>query len=133
MRAVFPRMQSPLRSAAFGLVLVAGLLTVAGCSKAKSPPLQTSTSLPETNPPVAMNPHATSTPATKAAEPLATPTGEPDMPALNRALLRWVLANRRPPANFADFSATAGVPIPPPPAGKKYVIAKDMHIVLVNQ
>jgi hypothetical protein len=37
------------------------------------------------------------------------------------------------PANFDEFAATAGVPIPPPPAGKKYFLAKDMHIQLVNQ
>jgi hypothetical protein len=43
------------------------------------------------------------------------------------------MANHRVPANFDDFAATAGVVIPPPPAGKKYVIRKDMHIELVNQ
>jgi hypothetical protein len=59
--------------------------------------------------------------------------GQPDLPELNRAIRRWLMANHRVPANFDEFAATAGVPIPPPPAGKKYVLRKDMHIELVNQ
>ena len=58
---------------------------------------------------------------------------QPDLPELNRAMRRWLMANHRVPANFDEFAATAGVPIPPPPAGKKYVLRKDMHIELVNQ
>ena len=48
-------------------------------------------------------------------------------------MVRWLIANKRRPKDFEDFAATAGVPIPPPPAGKKYAIGKDMHIVLVNR
>ena len=73
------------------------------------------------------------TPAAAAA-PTVTPNGEPDLGELNRSLLRWVMANRRKPASFEDFAATANVTIPPPPAGKKYAInSATMHIVLVNQ
>jgi hypothetical protein len=36
------------------------------------------------------------------------------------------------PAALAD-EKSAGVAIPPPPAGKKYVIAKNMHIQLVDR
>lgn len=61
------------------------------------------------------------------------PNGEPDLKELNRSLLRWILGNRRRPKNFEDFAATAGVVIPPPPTGKKYIIAKDMHIQLVDR
>ncbi len=75
------------------------------------------------------------TPAQKAvaATPTTTPDGQPDLAVLNRSLLRWVMGNRRSPANFADFAATAGVPIPPPPSGKKYIINKSMHIQLVAE
>jgi hypothetical protein len=69
-------------------------------------------------------------------QPTATATNvaaAPDLGELNRDLLRWILSNRRKPASFEDFSATAGVAIPPPPAGKKYIIAKDMHIQLVDR
>jgi hypothetical protein len=57
----------------------------------------------------------------------------PDLVELRRALARWLVRNRRPPANFEDFAATAGVVIPPPPAGKKYVITKRMEILLVDR
>jgi hypothetical protein len=65
--------------------------------------------------------------------PLVQDNGQPDFGALNRVLLHWVASNRRLPANFNDFAATAGVTIPPPPPGKKYVIAKNMHIELANK
>jgi hypothetical protein len=57
----------------------------------------------------------------------------PDLAELDRGLLQWILRNRRRPDNFADFAATAGIHIPPPPKGKKYVIAKNMHIQLVDR
>jgi hypothetical protein len=63
----------------------------------------------------------------------AQPPGEPDLTVINRALRRWVLANRRPPRSFDDFAASAGVPIPPAPPGKKYYLGSDMHVQLVNQ
>jgi hypothetical protein len=66
-------------------------------------------------------------------ETMAQPDGQSDLKALNRCMVRWLIANKRRPKDFADFAATAGVPIPPPPAGKKYVIGKDMHIVLVSR
>jgi hypothetical protein len=59
--------------------------------------------------------------------------GEPDLSELDRHLRRWLVQNRRRPANFEEFAATAGIAIPPPPAGKKYVITKRMHVQLVNQ
>jgi hypothetical protein len=111
-------------------------LACVGCKK----PATTAASTPETvnnqsqtdqTPPPAPVPTAATAQTTAA--PLVTPTGDPDLGAINRALLRWVVGNRRTPQNFDDFAATAGVTIPPPPAGKKYVIAKNMHILLVNQ
>ena len=69
----------------------------------------------------------------KQPETVAQPDGQTDIHALNRCLVRWLIANKRRPKDFEDFAATAGVPIPPPPAGKRYVIGKDMHIMLVNR
>lgn len=66
-------------------------------------------------------------------ETIAQPDGQADIKALNRCLVRWLIANKRRPKDFADFAATAGVPIPPPPAGKQYAIGKNMHIVLVDR
>jgi len=57
----------------------------------------------------------------------------PDLTVLNRAVRRWLMANRRVPKDFDDFAATAGVPIPSAPPGKKYILSSDMHVQLVNQ
>jgi hypothetical protein len=50
--------------------------------------------------------------------PVVQPSGEPDLGELNRCLMRWLMANRRRPASFEDFAATAGTPIPPPRPAK---------------
>jgi len=52
---------------------------------------------------------------------------------LNRALIRWIVGHKRRPATFEEFAASAGAPIPPPPAGKKYVLVNPPRIQLVNQ
>ena len=56
-----------------------------------------------------------------------------DQAELNRELRKWLLRNRRPPRDFEDFAATAGIQIAPPPDGKKYAIDKTMHVVLVKR
>ena len=120
------------------LVLGAAIIT-AGCSKKSekpssnaNPPLQASQ---DTSQPAAPGPAVNSQPV-----PLALATNAvgatntaPDLAELRRALARWLLRNRRPPANFEDFSATAGVVIPPPPPGKKYILTKRMEILLVDR
>ena len=116
------------------LALVAGVLILAGCSKAKKaaaePPPPTAQQLKQ-----AENDHmpVLSPTAPVAVAPLASPAGQPDLGEMNRALIRWLFGHRRPPANFEEFAATAGIPIPPPPAGQKYIIAKNMHIQLVSK
>jgi hypothetical protein len=101
-----------------GLVCANALL-VAGCSKQS----QSSTSSAST--PQGAN-ASQSTPA-------ATVTnGQPDLRPINRALMQWVMQNHRAPANFEEFAASAGISIPPPPPGKKYVINSHGLINLVN-
>jgi hypothetical protein len=97
------------------VILLAGALALGGCHKSAPPPAAP----PATN--------------QQAAAVQAAPASQPDMPELNRALMRWVLGHRRTPANFEDFASSAGVTIPPPPPGKKYLLRKDMHIVLVDR
>jgi hypothetical protein len=115
------------------LVAIAVLsLGVTGCGKSKPPmveqvPDQNTNQTAETAP--VYQPTTPAVPATEAVQPPA----EPDLKELDRSLLRWILGNRRRPQSFEDFAATAGVTIPPPPAGKKYIIGKDMHIQLVNR
>ena len=65
--------------------------------------------------------------AATAQEPNAEPLD------LNRELRKWILRNRRPPKNFEDFATTSGIEIPPPPDGKRYVIDKTMHVILVKR
>ena len=115
-----------------GVLMGLAILCSTGCGKKKSeaPPVDAQPAAAEapspTQPPRSSTEHL-------AVAPLATPTGEPDMAELNRTLLRWVLGHRKKPASFDEFAASANVPIPPPPAGKKYAIDGSMHIVLVKQ
>jgi hypothetical protein len=120
----------------FAVILTAAVFFT-GCSKSK-PPVTQATVVPDTNqvaedhapvyqPPAAVAPTVAPTVAA------APASGAPDLKELDRGLIRWIVGNRRPPKNFADFAATAGVPIPPPPAGKIYIIDKTMHIQLVDR
>jgi hypothetical protein len=117
-----------------GMVLV---LAGGGCGK-KAVPLATVT------PPV----DAASQPASPAPQPaqanmaaqasesasaLAQPGGQVDMAELQRWVVRWVVAHHHKPASFEEFAASAGVTIPPPPVGKKYILQKDLHVVLANR
>lgn len=124
----------PRFQACLAVALAAGTLVWAGCSKAKTtaaePPPPTAQELQQAETEHKPMPSPT-TPV--AIAPLATPTGQVDLGELNRTMIRWIVGHRRPPANFEEFATTCGVPIPPPPAGQKYIIAKNMHIQLVSQ
>ncbi len=137
------------RAIVFALILTA-TLSFTGCGKPKPPSTQT-TADQNTNQaaadqntsqaaadhmPVSEQPSATTSAATPAATPVMASTqktGEPDLADLNHSLLRWVVGNQRRPNNFEEFAATADTPIPSPPAGKKFIIAKNMHIQLVDR
>jgi hypothetical protein len=123
-----PRFQTGL-AVALTITLTTGALVLAGCSKSKSaaaePAAQELKQAENDHMPVPSGPAAVG--------PLATPDGQVDMAELNRTMIRWLVGHRRPPASFEEFAATAGVPIPPPPEGQKYIIAKNMHILLVNK
>jgi hypothetical protein len=114
-------------------LLLTGVLFLTGCHKSSS--TAATPTAAETNQvsAVTQTQEPASPPSTVVKTPVVTPSGDPDLHELNRSLLRWVVGNRRPPANFEDFAATANITIPPAPAGKKYVIDKTMHIILVKQ
>lgn len=63
------------------------------------------------------------------------PQEDPDavVKQLNRELARWMLRNKRTPSSFEEFVSSAQLQVPPAPAGKKYVLNKDVRIVLANQ
>ena len=63
----------------------------------------------------------------------APPAPATDVPSLQREVVKWIVRNRRTPKNFEEFAATAGIQIPPPPAGKKYSLTPQMHVQLIDQ
>jgi hypothetical protein len=65
--------------------------------------------------------------------PIVQAQGQVDMVELNRVARFWMLRNRRRPTDWDDFVAHAGVQIPPPPAGKKYVLSQNMRVTLADQ
>ncbi len=128
------------------LALVLGTaLFATGCGKSKAP----ATPTPPAPAPSAQQADTNQAEASQAA--VNTPPAPPEMPApptvttnaaanaapdlgqMQRALGRWLVSNRRTPANFEEFAATAGITIPPPPPGKKYIITKRMQIQLVDR
>ena len=62
----------------------------------------------------------------------ASPEGGADLKQLNHAYIGWIVQNRRRPKSFEEYVALSGVQVPPPPAGKKYVIDKNGYINLEN-
>jgi len=73
------------------------------------------------------------TQAAAEAAPAVQAGGQADMAELDRVARVWMFRNHRRPTSWEDFAANAGVQIPPPPPGKKYVLSKDMRITLVDQ
>lgn len=72
-------------------------------------------------------------PSATIAAPIVQVQGQVDMVELNRVARFWMLRNRRRPTDWDDFVAHAGVQIPPPPPGKKYVLSQNMRVTLVDQ
>ena len=115
-----------------GLGLVG--LAVCGCSKKQPLEAETTPAVAQVAPSTQPS-NGTATPPQGMWQPeaIAQSDGQADLKALNRCLVRWLIANKRRPKDFEDFAATAGMPIPPPPEGKRYVIGKDMHVALVSR
>ena len=112
------------------LVFVAVVATGCGKANTAAPPV-TQNSAAAT--PAAPSPAAQAD--TAAPQPVAM-TSSNDSPQtlqlLNRALLHWMIKNRRHPENFEEFANSANIQIPDPPAGKKYALNGRGFIVLVD-
>ncbi len=106
------------RKTAYGIAIIAVSLACGsiGCKKSR----------PETPP---------STSSTQAVASASQPAAQaaPNLDEITRQVRRWILKNQRPPKNFEDFAATTSYQIPPPPPGKKYVLNRQMHVVLENR
>jgi hypothetical protein len=115
-----------------GLAAVAAAaLFSTGCGKGKPTTVQTAAPPPveDTNPPPAAMPQ----PLQYASTPVVVatgPDGGADLKQLNHAYIGWIVQNRRRPKSFEEYVAVSGVQIPPPPAGKKYIIDKHGFINL---
>jgi hypothetical protein len=108
-----------------GLTAIAtAALFFTGCGKSKSSTVQAPapTPLADSQTPAALPPtlQQTSAPAVI----ITGPEGGADLKQLNHAYVGWVLQTRRRPNSFEEFVAQSGIKVPPPPAGKKYVIDK---------
>ena len=114
-------------------VLLASLAALAaGCGKANSPAAPATRSQDS----VAATPSAPA-PAAQAApaQPVAATSSndsQQTLHLLNRALMQWMIKNRRHPQNFEDFANSVNFQIPDPPAGKKYSLDGRGFIVLVD-
>lgn len=71
--------------------------------------------------------------ATQAASPEAANTySDANLAELTREVRRWIVATKQRPTSFEQFATDAKVTVPPPPAGKKYALSKEMRVVLVD-
>jgi hypothetical protein len=118
-----------LLGSALALVVALG---VWGCGKKAAPGTPQPAPAAASDAPAAQPP-AQIQPAQPTVQSTAQPDGQANLAEVNRILIRWMVRNKRRPASFEDFAATAGAPIPPPPAGMKYVIGPKVKIELVNQ
>jgi hypothetical protein len=129
----------------FGLLLATALFST-GCHKASDamatpPPAPAPVaSAPDTNQDAVSGTVANTQPQAAApaqadgdGRPYVKPNGEPDLHVLDGALLDWRFSHQRKPTSFAEFAASSGIAIPPPPAGKKYALATSGHIILVDR
>jgi hypothetical protein len=107
-------------------------IVVSGCSR-KSNVKDDSQANAQTNQVVENANPVPPAPSTPISAPVVQIQDQVDMAGLNRVARFWMLRNRRRPTNWDDFVAHAGVQIPPPPPGKKYVLSKNMRVTLADQ
>ena len=121
----------------FWLVLVLGAaMFIAGCGKKSETPPVSQTPPPSQAsqaavPPVSPSPAQNAQPA-PAAPATNAATAPADLQSLNQQLISWVVQNHQRPKSFEDCVARANIQVPPPPAGKKYVINSRGFVALVD-
>ncbi len=113
----------------WALILTAALF-FSGCAKSKPPVAEAPPTMVDTNMPTAAARAPEYAPAPELIA--ASPNGGADLKQLNHAYIGWIVSNRRHPKDFAEYVQLSGVQVPPPPAGKKYVIDKYGFINLEN-
>ena len=132
---LFP-IQIPLSGSRFcifsAMVLTMGLAGLAsGCGKKAEAPAPPPAAPVQEPPGPAPGPRVAQTPAQP--QTLKVPEGastDAVLQQMNRELLRWIVAHRRKPTSYEEFISSAQLTVPPPPAGKRYVLGSNMKIVL---
>ncbi len=121
------------------LALILGVaLFAAGCGKKESPKPEANTPSASPNPAQPTTPNAAPPPVAPAPAPADTAAGakaDADLPVLqqlNRAVIGFRMQYHRNPASVEELATTAGIQLPPPPAGKKYAFNKRGLIDLVD-
>jgi hypothetical protein len=113
-------------------IMLSSMLFVSGCSR-KSSDAASFQSSAQTNQ-VGGTANAVSPgQSAPAVASIAQADGQADMTELDRVARMWMFRNHRRPTSWDDFAANAGVQIPPPPPGKKYVLSRDMRVTLVDR
>jgi hypothetical protein len=119
------------------LWLAVTVILCAGCSRTEQssePPLQPTAAAEkaaasDTPPETAPTPAPVVGPAPSASTQRAVADPVDATAALTTALRRWMIAHKRAPKDFEEFSAA--MQIPPPPSGKIYSIDKNNRVELV--
>jgi hypothetical protein len=119
------------RSTESAMWLALVLAISAGCGKSNAV-------APSAAPPVVSSATSTSTTTPQQTagnpQPDAGTNGIPkaELQAMNRALLGWMMQNKRHPKTFEDFASSTDFQIPTPPPGQKYALNQRGFIVLVS-
>ncbi len=72
--------------------------------------------------------------ATQGASAEAASTyADANLAELTREVRRWIIATKKRPGSFEEVMADAQIAVPPPPPGKKYVLSREMRVILVNE
>jgi hypothetical protein len=116
------------------LALIWGVAMFAtGCGKKESAAPSATTAVPQQT--ATQETAAAAAPSPPGYIPPATANpdnGIPVLQQLNRSVLQYRMQNHRNPTSVEELAAFAGVQVPPPPAGKKYVFNGRGLIVLVD-
>jgi hypothetical protein len=115
-----------------GVVAIAAILVGCGhktAANSNGPTVTPDDSNPAPAPPSQSVDAASVAPVTVA----AAPDGGADLRDLNHAYVGWIIQTHQRAKSFEEYVAASGVSVPPPPAGKKYVIDGNGFIAIQNQ
>jgi len=112
-----------------GLLVIAAML--AGCGHKKVANAG-APGVSQDDPNQALSPADQSAAVTPATVP-SSPDGGADLRALNHAYIGWIVQTHQRVTSFEQFVSISGIKVPPPPAGKKYVIDHAGFIAIQNQ